>query len=441
MIQQLFAKNFELQVVSHKTHEDRKSIQSDHDLLVTQNRMLENKLAQSKTDLNAKCLDLETRLEQSKMLSLADRKARSKDVRRAKEELEDAKEDFEYTKTELKLQIQCLKVAHRVDLTRVKEQRNEAIAALLERSSNQLKKELKAQKDETTQLRAALEDQKTTFGAQLAQKSLEVQELKLHQSSKQGSNKAHEELSNPAVSLAEVRPSCSLVARQHGHQVEVKAQLDNQLAVIEKLQQSVETSNRDWAQLRGSLQLGEEHDLATVERLLRQWQANPASQSHECDHSACEEKFLNDSNTILELRNTVSSLNSMLDAQESDMSSSTAESQEAARKAVLAVKGKEDPLQQKEKALEEEKAEREKAVEEKRRIAKEGFLYSNTLQAEVEGLKKGLKKALEDMTAGKAAQQEVERQRDELVRNVGELEGRMSRMVEVDMMEGVEFEN
>lgn len=209
----------------------------------------------------------------------------------------------------------------------------------------------------------------------------------------------------------------------------------------------------------GKPSVGSKEIYRVFERLLRQWQANPASQTHKCDHSTCERHGLNNANTILELRHTVSSLNTRLDGRESKISSLTAKNQSVARTAVLAVRAKDDQLQIKEKALEDEKAGRKKAVEEERTIANERFQSNNSLQAQVDGLKKALtahrdqcrranktnrvksSEASKAVEAGEAARKEAERMRDELVKAVGQLEGKMTRMVEVDLMEEVEVES
>lgn len=231
----------------------------------------------------------------------------------------------------------------------------------------------------------------------------------------------------------------------------LRGQLEDQKAVIEKLQLAVGTRDRDWAQLRRSLQLGEEHDLASVERLLCQWQSNSASQDHKCDHSACERRILADSNRISELTNSVSSLNTKLADKDLKIGSLTADNQYVSRKANQAVKATKDLLQKKEKELEAEKAGRQRAIESEREIAKVRFQSNNPLRDEV----LGLRKALAEMTTSrdksrdanetyrkqsaeardKADQAEVEKwgaetERAQLVKLVEELQGKKASVVE-----------
>lgn len=131
-------------------------------------------------------------------------------------------------------------------------------------------------------------------------------------------------------------------------------ELRDQKAATTRLQQSVNTSEHNWSQLRASLQLGEEHDFATIERTIRQWQSNSASQPHQCDHSVCDRRALANSNEISELQHTVLSRKAKIEDQERKMSSLKADTQKVCRKANLAVKAANDKLQEKEKALEEE---------------------------------------------------------------------------------------
>lgn len=230
-----------------------------------------------------------------------------------------------------------------------------------------------------------------------------------------------------------------------------RGQLEDQKAVIQKLQLAVETRNRDWAQLRRSLQLGEEHDLASVERLLCQWQSNSASQDHKCDHSACERRILADSNRISELTDSVSSLQTQLADKDLKIGSLTGDNQFLSRKANQAVKATKDLLQKKEKELEAEKAGRQKAIESEREIAKMRFQSNNPLRNEV----LGLRKALAEMTTSrdkcrdanetyrkqsaearnKADQWEVEKwgaekERDQVVKLLEELQGKKASVVE-----------
>lgn len=157
-----------------------------------------------------------------------------------------------------------------------------------------------------------------------------------------------------------------------------------------------------------------------------------------------------------ELRRTMSELKTKLEDRERQLSSLTATSKKATS---LAVKATRDRLQQKEKELEVEKAGRQKAVEAERIIAQKRLESGEAMQG-VQAKMRALKKELDEMTAnrnacraanekfriqsvnaretaeaGDLAQQQVESQRDELAKTVGQLQGRMGRMVEVESME------
>lgn len=261
-------------------------------------------------------------------------------------------------------------------------------------------------------------------------------------------------------------------AGEQGMKMEgLKAQLEDEKAVTQKLRRSVEKSDRDWAQLRGSLQLGEEHDLASVERLLGQWQANSASQNHQCDHSACDRRFLAKCDEISALGQTLSSLRTKFDDRELNIKVLTADLQTERRKANNEVKKNKAQVVASAKAMEDEKAARQKAVEAERTMAFQRFQADNPLRGEAIRLKR----ALDDMTANrdkcraanetyrmaslearkkvdaaeeaskaaaaaaKCAQHLVEKERDELAKAVEELKGKLSGgMVEVEEEEPAE---
>ncbi|MCJ1266089.1 hypothetical protein MMC22_005971 [Lobaria immixta] len=106
----------------------------------------------------------------------------------------------------------------------------------------------------------------------------------------------------------------------------------------------------------------------------------------------CERRFLANSNEILELRRTVSSLTAKLDNQKRKMSSLTAESQKACCKANTAVKATNDLFGAKEEALDEEVG-RQKAEEMARATARKRFQSRSPLPAEVVELRKALQGA------------------------------------------------
>lgn len=202
-------------------------------------------------------------------------------------------------------------------------------------------------------------------------------------------------------------------ANEHGVKMEgLLGQLTDQKAAVAKLQQSVETSGRS-----------------------------------------------SDTNEVSELRQEVSSLKAKLEARDQKITSLIADGQKASRRANANVKETKALLAAKEKELGEEKAGRQRAVEAERAIARERFQSTNPLQAEVVGLKK----ALAEMTAnrdqcraanatyreqsyqarmaaadGDGAQREIERQRDGLVKTVGELHTKMAGMAVVERMDGME---
>ena len=202
-------------------------------------------------------------------------------------------------------------------------------------------------------------------------------------------------------------------AREQGMKMEgLLAQLTDQRAEIEKLQQSVKT--------RGS-------------------NAN--------------------TNEMIKMHDTVSSLTAKLEDQDRKMSSLTRDTQNACRRANAKVKTTRDQLQAKEKELQEEKARWQSALEAERAIARQRFASSNPLQAELVGLKKALaemtnnrdkcraanetyrmqsfeaRKAVEE---GGRVQRTVEKQRDELVEAVEQLQRKMTSMVEVVRMKELE---
>lgn len=148
------------------------------------------------------------------------------------------------------------------------------------------------------------------------------------------------------------------------------------------------------------------------------------------------------------------------------MGSLTTDNQKACRTAVLAVKATKEKLQEKERALKEEKAERQKAVEAERRNARERSQRTslqvvdlqdktvrpkkelaamtanrNRCRAAYETFRTQAFKARKAMEAGERAQQGAKRQLDVLMKAVGELQVKMSRMKEMgtwDPMKGIE---
>lgn len=233
-----------------------------------------------------------------------------------------------------------------------------------------------------------------------------------------------------------------------------------------RLREALGASERSWSQLRGSLQLGEEHDFGSVQLLLCQWQANAANQAanqaHQCDHSACIRQIQADSEEIAALRRDKSSLAAQVDNKEQQITAAKTEGQKAFRRANQATKVAKDQLEAAQRDLAAEKAGRQAAVDAERRIARERFEANNPLREVVVGLKKELErrtaerdssranneafrrettKSLAKVAEGEGHVVEVEKQRDGLVVAVGELHGRMAGMVEVDRegeMEGVE---
>lgn len=202
-------------------------------------------------------------------------------------------------------------------------------------------------------------------------------------------------------------------AREQGMKMEgLIAQLTDQKAEIEKLQQSVRTSGSN---------------------------AN--------------------TNEMIKMHDTVSSLTAKLEDQDRKMSSLTRDTQNACRRANAKVKTTRDQLQAKEKELQEEQARRQSALEAERAIARQRFASSNPLQAELVGLKKALaemtnnrdmcrvanetyrmqsfeaRKAVEE---GGRVQRMMEKQRDELVEVVEQLQRKMTNMVEAVRMEELE---
>lgn len=252
-------------------------------------------------------------------------------------------------------------------------------------------------------------------------------------------------------------------AKKQGLKIEgLLGQLNDQKAAVDKLQTSVNTSDQNWRQLMASLQLGEGHGFASLERLLCQWQANSTSQGHTCDHSACDRQQLANAKEIADLRRTESLLNAKVDQRDHQVNSATAEGKKAYGRINKVLKETKDLLKATEKALEDEKAARQNAVEAERRFTRTRFELNNPLQEEV----LRLKKALTEMTANRdqcrsanqtyrtqtvearsaveeveRSQQAVESQRDGLAKTVGQLDAKMARMVEVDRegeMEGME---
>ncbi|MCJ1464846.1 myosin, heavy chain 13, skeletal muscle [Pseudocyphellaria aurata] len=239
-------------------------------------------------------------------------------------------------------------------------------------------------------------------------------------------------------------------------------QLDDQKSTVEKLQNFVDTSNRNWSQLTASLQLGEGHDFASLERLLCQWQASSAGQGHTCDHSACDRQQLANSKEISDLRRKESLLNAKVDEKDRQVASATTDGKKAFGRVNKALKETRDLLLATEKALADEKAARQNAVEAERRFARTRLELNNPLREDIVRLQK----ALTEMTANRdqcrsanqtyrtqtvearnavqeteKAQQAVERQRDGLAKTIGQLDAKMARMVEVDRegeMEGIE---
>lgn len=187
-IQQLVVRISELEAMAEKTLADRNATRHDYGLLSTEKTVLENKLArlQSQPDLQAKCWDLESSLERSQAQCLdleqslerskrlrrdedSERKALSKQAKRARSELIEVK-------TSLRLEMECLKADHYENLAMMKKERDQAKAALPARLV-QLQKENKVRNDEMTLLKEIRKAQKTKFEAQLAKQSLQIKRL------------------------------------------------------------------------------------------------------------------------------------------------------------------------------------------------------------------------------------------------------------------------
>lgn len=211
IIQQLVVQISELEAMSEKTLADRNAKVHDYSLLATEKTVLENKLArlQSQPDLQAKCwdlksslersqaqcLDLELSLERSKRLRRdedSERNALSKDAKRARSELIEVK-------TSLRLELECLKADYNENLTMMKKQRDQAKAALPARLV-QLQKENKVRNDEVTLLKEIQKAQETEFEAQLDKQSLQIKKLERDLVSEQ---RKHDELEKIYKNLAD----------------------------------------------------------------------------------------------------------------------------------------------------------------------------------------------------------------------------------------------
>lgn len=195
-IQQLVDNNSKLQAMLDETNKDRNSIWHDYGVLATQNTILENRFAQLqlKPDLQPKCYELELELElsETRCFGLEESLARSKMLRQEEDserkalttQAQRAKLELRWVKNKLRLDIQCMKLDFDEDLAAVKKQRDRAMAAM-PMSAYQLHKENKVKNDEVTLLKAALEEQKAKFEAQLAEQFQQIQGLKLDLKSEQ----------------------------------------------------------------------------------------------------------------------------------------------------------------------------------------------------------------------------------------------------------------
>lgn len=180
--------------MSDKTTVDRNSYRHDYGLLATENTILGNKLArlQSQPDLEAKCFDLESSLDQSRAECLGLEKSLERSKRLRQDEDSErralstqarlAKRKLSGVKTMLMLELECLKVDHREELDLVRKQRDDA-RATLPTNSHRLHEELKAKDDEMTLLRANLKAQEIKSGVQSKGSFLRRERLNLDKNS------------------------------------------------------------------------------------------------------------------------------------------------------------------------------------------------------------------------------------------------------------------
>lgn len=499
LIKELEARNLELQILEDKTREDRDAYRNEFGRLNTEIIRQANTIAQleSRPDVQAeldstidelhqsyeRCRDLENKDSERKALSAQLQRANRKiekleaSLNRAKivapelTRLENTRDQASQggqakgSKARIEELEAALKAADKGKGRELENTRNQLAGtneqqarrvAELERDNAQLRQEHQSQLKTINALRESVDEQNTTMSVDVAHEcdhSRCINEVNLRNA----------KIADMDASLMNSRLQYE---RLQATSEEQGRRLQDREAANGRLLELVGASERSWSQLRGSLQLGEEHDFGSVQLLLCQWQANAASQganqAHQCDHSACLRQIQADSNEIAGLRSEKSSLAAKVDNKEQQITAAKTEGQKAFRRANQATKVAKDQLEAAQRDLVVEKAGRQAAVDAERRIARERFDATNPLREVVAGLKKELEvrtaerdnsranneafrretaKSRAKVEEGEGQQVMVERQRDDLVKAVGELHGRMAGMVEVDRegeMEGVD---